>query len=61
MDVSRTQECAEGKCFSDAEAIKSTVKRLTDIPVPDFKNCFEQWPISWEYCKELEGDYFEEF
>jgi hypothetical protein len=22
------------------------------------KNCFEQWPKRWEYCKELLGDYF---
>jgi hypothetical protein len=32
---------------------------LTDIPVQDFKNCFEQWPKPWEKCKQLEGDYFE--
>jgi hypothetical protein len=38
------------------------VKRiLTDIPVQDFKNWFEQWPKRWEHCKELEGDYFEKF
>jgi hypothetical protein len=32
---------------------------LTDIPIQDFKNCFEQWLKRWERCKELEGDYFE--
>jgi hypothetical protein len=36
-------------------------KILTDIPVQDFKNCFEQWPKQWEYCKGLEGDYFKKF
>jgi hypothetical protein len=36
-------------------------KILTYILVQDFRNCFEQWPNSWEYCKELEGDYFEKF
>jgi hypothetical protein len=35
----------KGKRFSDAEDIKSPVKNiLTDIPVQDFKNRFEQWP-----------------
>jgi hypothetical protein len=34
---------------------------MTDIPVQDFKNCFEQRQRSWEYCKEFEGDYFEKF
>jgi hypothetical protein len=32
---------------------------LTDIPVQDFKNYFEQWPKRWEHYKELQGDYFE--
>jgi hypothetical protein len=42
--------------------INSSVKKiLTDIPVQDFKNCFEQWPKCWERCKELEGEYFEMF
>jgi hypothetical protein len=36
-------------------------KILEDIPVQDFKNCFEQWPIHWENCKELEGDYLKKF
>jgi hypothetical protein len=50
----------KGKGFSDIEDIKSSVKKiLTDIPVQDFKNCFEQWPKHVEHCKELEGDYFE--
>jgi hypothetical protein len=34
-------------------------KKLTDIPVQDFKNCFGKWPKCWEHCKELEEDYFE--
>jgi hypothetical protein len=34
---------------------------LTDIPIQDFENCFEQWPKSWERSKELVGDYFEKF
>jgi hypothetical protein len=34
---------------------------LADIPVQDFKNCFEQWLKHWEHCKELKGDYFEKF
>jgi histone-lysine N-methyltransferase SETMAR len=51
-----------GKCFSDVENIKSSVKKiLTDTPVQDFKNCFEQWSKRWEHCKDLEGDYFEKF
>jgi transposase len=33
------------KRFSDIKDIKSCVmKILSDIPVQDFKNCFEQWP-----------------
>jgi hypothetical protein len=52
----------KGKRSSDAENIKSPVKKkLTDIPVKDFKNCFKQWPKRWEHRKELEGDYFEKF
>jgi histone-lysine N-methyltransferase SETMAR len=43
-----------------ATDIKSSVKKmLTDIPVQNFKNYFEQWPTHWQHCKELEGDYFE--
>jgi hypothetical protein len=50
------------KSFLDVEDIKSSVKKfLTDIPVQDFKNCFEQWLKRWEHCTELEGDYFENF
>jgi hypothetical protein len=33
----------KGMHFLDVEDIKSSVKKvLTDIPVQDFKNCFEQ-------------------
>jgi hypothetical protein len=50
----------KGKCFSDIEDVKYSVKNvLTDIPVQDFNNCFEQSIKHWEHCKELEGDYFE--
>jgi hypothetical protein len=43
----------KGKCFLDVEDIKSSVKKMwTDIPVQDFKNCFEQWPKCWEHCKD---------
>jgi hypothetical protein len=45
----------KGKRFSDVEVIKLSIKMLTGIP--DFKNCFEQWPKLWERYKELEGDY----
>jgi hypothetical protein len=32
----------KGKRFSDVEDIKSSVKKIsTDIPIQDFKNCFE--------------------
>jgi hypothetical protein len=49
----------KGKCFLDVEDIKASVKEiLTDIPVQDFKNCFEQWLKHREHCKELEGNYF---
>jgi hypothetical protein len=52
----------KGKRFSDVEVTKSCVKStLTDIPVQDFKNSFEQWPKHWKYCKGLKGDYFENF
>jgi hypothetical protein len=36
-------------------------KKLTDIPVQDFKNCSEQWLKRWEHCKEIKGDYSEKF
>jgi hypothetical protein len=36
-------------------------RKLTDISVQDFKNCFEQWPKRWEHCKEFAGEYFEKF
>jgi hypothetical protein len=52
----------KGKRFLDVEDIKSSVKKfLTDIPVQDSKNCFEQWPKHWEHRKESEGDYFGKF
>jgi hypothetical protein len=34
---------------------------VTDIPLQDFKNCFEIRPKRWEHCKKLKGEYFEEF
>jgi hypothetical protein len=47
----------KGKCFLDIEDIKSSVKKiLTDIPVQDFRICFERWPKCWQHCKVLEGD-----
>jgi hypothetical protein len=58
LAVSGTQECA----FSEVEDFKTPVKKiLMDIPVQDFKNCFEQWLKRLKHCKELEGDYFEKF
>jgi hypothetical protein len=52
----------KGKRFSDVDDIKAPVKKMsTDIPVQDFKNCSEQWPMCWEHRIELEGDYFEKF
>jgi hypothetical protein len=48
--------------FFDYEGNKSYVKKkLTYIPVQNFKNCFEQCPKRWERFKELDGDYFEKF
>jgi hypothetical protein len=49
------------KCFSDVDIRSAVEKLLTDIPIEDFKNCFEHWPECWEHCKELEGDYFKKF
>jgi hypothetical protein len=38
----------EGKCFSGAEDMKSSVKKmLTGISVKDFKNCFEKRLKQW--------------
>jgi hypothetical protein len=38
------------------------VRRIfTEIPVQDFKNCFEHWTKPWKRCKKLEGDYLEKF
>jgi hypothetical protein len=34
-------------------------KILTDIPLQDFKNCFEQWLKCLEHSEEFEEDYFE--
>jgi histone-lysine N-methyltransferase SETMAR len=59
---SELRSVLKGKRFLDVEDIKSRVKKiLRDIPVQDFKNCFEQWPKHWEHYEELEGDYFEKF
>jgi hypothetical protein len=51
----------KGKRFSDFEDNGSSVgkKSLTDIPVRDFKNCFEQLLLLSEHYKEFEGEYFE--
>jgi hypothetical protein len=49
-----------GKRFSDVSDIKSSAQEvLTDIPVQEFKNCFQQWPKHWEHCTELWGYYSE--
>jgi hypothetical protein len=47
------------KRFSNVENVNSSVKNVADIPVQDFKNCFEHWPKGWVHRKELEEDYFE--
>jgi hypothetical protein len=48
--------------FLNVEDIKLSVKIiLTDIPVQNFKNCFEQWLKHLEHHKEMEGDDFEKF
>jgi hypothetical protein len=50
----------KGKGLSDIGNIKLCgEKKLTDIPVQDFKNSFEQWLKYWERCKHLQGDRFE--
>jgi hypothetical protein len=50
----------KGKRFLGIEDVKSSVKKkLRDIPIQGFKNCFEQWPKPWGHCKELEEDHFE--
>jgi histone-lysine N-methyltransferase SETMAR len=55
--IPKLKSVLKGTRFSDIEDIKSSVKKkLTDIPVQDFKNCFEQFAKRWEHCKELEGD-----
>jgi hypothetical protein len=42
LAVSKTQECAERKHISNIEGIKTSAKKiLTNIPVQNFKNCFE--------------------
>jgi hypothetical protein len=48
----------KAKHFSDVEDINSIICEtvLTDVPVQDFKNDFEQRPKRWEHSKELEGD-----
>jgi hypothetical protein len=53
----------KGKHFSDFADIKSFVgeKKLTGIPVQNFKNYFEQWPMHWKHCRKLEGDYSKKF
>jgi hypothetical protein len=50
----------KGEHSLDIEDIKLSMKKVfTDIPVQDFKNCFEQCLKCWEHGEELEGDYFE--
>jgi hypothetical protein len=45
-----------GNRFSDMRTLYHLLKKLTDIPVQDFKTRSEQWPKSWEHRKEVEGD-----
>jgi histone-lysine N-methyltransferase SETMAR len=60
FDCFQNSKCVlKGKRYLDVGDIKPMKKILTDIPVQDFRNCFEQWPKLWEHCKKLEGDYFE--
>jgi hypothetical protein len=41
----KSKSVLKAKRFSDVEDIKLSVQRkLTDNPVKEFKNCFEQWP-----------------
>jgi hypothetical protein len=49
------------KRFSDAVDIISGKNDLTDTPVQDFNDCFEQRSKCWEHCKQLERDCLEKF
>ncbi|GAB1859743.1 Mariner Mos1 transposase [Camponotus japonicus] len=52
----------KGQRFESVPEIQATVTRvLKDIPVEDFKKCFEQWQNRWKRCIDAQGAYFEDY
>ncbi|KYN21988.1 hypothetical protein ALC57_05623, partial [Trachymyrmex cornetzi] len=50
----------KGKRFATVEEVKQkSLEGLKDIPMSEFKNCFEQWKNRLEKCVVVNGEYFE--
>lgn len=50
----------KGKRFATVEEVKQkSLEGLKDIPISEFKKCFEQWKHHLEKCIVINGEYFE--
>lgn len=50
----------KGKRFATVEEVKQkSLEGLKDIPISEFKKCFEQWNHRLEKCIVINGEYFE--
>ena len=58
--VPQIQKEYERKAFATVEEVKQkSLEGLKDIPMSEFKNCFEQWKNRLEKCVVVNGEYFE--
>ncbi|KYQ48450.1 hypothetical protein ALC60_00181 [Trachymyrmex zeteki] len=56
----RLKRNMKGKRFATVEEVKQkSLEGLKDIPMSEFKNCFEQWKNRLEKCVVVNGEYFE--
>ena len=50
----------KGKRFASVEEVKrKSPKGLKNIPISEFRKCFEQWKDRSQKCVVVKGEYFE--
>ena len=62
MDTTPKQSSnqASSRRFATVEEVKQkSLEGLKNIPISEFKKCFEQWKDRLQNCVEIKGKYFE--
>ena len=56
----RSRNKAKGKRFATVEEVKQkSLEGLKNMPISEFKKCFEQWNDRLQKCVVVKGEYFE--